>query len=91
MVRRKNALLLGLAQTGKQRHHLGPACQRLMRQMPPQMVGGATNLALTGQKHQNVARLLRALPQRIHRLGNGRIKVAVTRFFKRLPTHLNRV
>ena len=91
LMRRKNTILLGLGEARKQGQHLGMPRQWLMRQMAPQVVGGAANLALTRQEHQNIARLLRLLPQLIHRLRNGGVQVGVARFFKRLPLHLNRI
>ncbi len=51
----KNLVLLGLAQTRKQRQHFGVARERLVQQVLAQVVGGFADLALAGQKDQDVA------------------------------------
>ena len=58
----KNAVLLGLRQAGKQRQHIGIAKQRLMAQMPAQMIGCLADFALARQEHQNVAAVVHVAP-----------------------------
>ncbi|TXT37276.1 MAG: Uncharacterized protein FD135_3722 [Comamonadaceae bacterium] len=86
----KNAILLGLAQAGKQRQHFGVAKHRLVAQVAAQVVGGLADFALAGQEHQNVAAVVHVAPQLIHRVGNRVVQVIVTRFFKRAVTLLHR-
>ena len=86
----KNAVLLGLAQARKQRQHLGVAQQRLVAQVPAQVVGGLTDFALARQKHQNVALVVGVTPELIDRVGNGVVEVIVARLLKRPVTLLHR-
>ena len=53
----KDAVLLGLRQPREQRQHLGVAQRGDVAQVLAQVVGGFADLALTGQKHQDVAAL----------------------------------
>ena len=56
----ENTVLLGLAQACKQRQHFGVAIERLVREVLAQVVSRFTNLALAGQKDQDVAGAVRA-------------------------------
>ena len=87
--RLKNLVLLGLRQAGKQRQHLGPAGQRLVRQVLAQVVGSFADLALAGQKDQDVAPCP-TLPEFVHRIGHGLVQAVVTGFFKRAVALLHR-
>ena len=57
--------------------------------MLSKMVIGLANLTLAWQKYQDVASSM-AGPKFIHRLGNGIVQIAVTRFLKGTPPHFNR-
>ena len=87
--RLKNLVLLGLRQSGEQRQHFGPACERLVRQMFAQVVGGFANLALTGQKYQDVAPCP-TLPEFVHTVGHGFVQAIVTRLLKGAVALLHR-
>ena len=86
----KNAVLLGLTQACKQRQHLGVAHQRLVAQVPAQVVGGLTDFALTRQKHQDVTLVVGVAPELVHAIGDGVVQVVVTRLFKRPVALLHR-
>ena len=86
----KNAVLLGLAQPRKQRQHFGLAQQRLVAQVPAQVVSGLADFALTGQKYQDIPLVVGIAPEFIHRVGNGVVQVVVARLFKRPVTLLHR-
>ena len=86
----KNAVLLGLAQTRKQRQHFGVAQQGLVGQVLAQVVGSFADLALAGQKDQDVARAVRAAPEFVHAIGNGVVQVVVARFLIRPVALLHR-
>ena len=85
----KNSVLLGRAQAGKQRQHLGMAIQHLVRQVSAQMISRFTDFTLTRQKHQDVSSAVRAEPQLVHRIGNRIVQVVVARLFKRPIALLN--
>ena len=70
-VGRKNAVLLGLAQAGKQGQHLGTSEHWVVCQVFLQVVGCFADFALTGQKHQHVAVVGAATPQFVHAVGDG--------------------
>ena len=78
----ENPVLLGLTQAGEQRQHFGIARQRLMRQVLAQMVSSLANLALAGQKNQDVAGAVRIQPELVDRIGNRVVQVVVARLFK---------
>ena len=58
----KNAVLLGLRQSRKQRQHFGIAKHGLMAEVAAQMVRRLADLALARQKHQNVATVVHVAP-----------------------------
>ena len=86
----KNTVLLGLAQARKQRQHLGVAQQRLVAQVPAQVVGGLADFALTRQKHQDIALVVGIAPEFVHAIGDGVVQVVITRLFKRPIALLHR-
>ena len=87
----KHAVLLGLAQAGKQGQHLGVAQCGLVAQVFGEVVCRLADFALAGQKNQNVAALPRpATPQLIDAVGNCRVQVGVFAFFKRAVAQLHR-
>ena len=86
----KNAVLLGGAQAGKQRQHLGAAVQRLVAYVLAQVVGGLADFALAGQKDQDVARVVRVAPELVHAVGNRVVQPVFTAFFKGPVTLLHR-
>ena len=72
----KHPLLLGLAQAGKQRQHLGIAQCGLVAQVFGQVVSRFADFTLTRQEHQDVApRPCAAAPQLVHGIGHGVIQV----------------
>ena len=86
----EHAVLLGLRQAREQRQDLGVARPRLVGHVFAQVVGGFSDLALAGQKHQDVAARTTG-PQLVHAVGNGRVQVVFARFFKRPVALLDRV
>ena len=86
----KNAVLLGLAQARKQRQYLGVAQQRLVAQVPAQVVGRLANFTLTGQKHQDVTLVVSVAPEFVHTIGDGVVQVVITRLLKRPVALLHR-
>ena len=87
----KDAILLGLRQTREQRQHLGVAVDRLMAQVPAQMVGSLTDLALAGQEDEDVAAGAAGVtPQFVDAVGDGAVQVVVARLFVGAVTLLDR-
>ena len=86
----KNAVLLGRAQPRKQRQHLGVAHHRLVAEVLAQVVCRLANLTLTGQKHQDVALVVRVTPQFVHAIGNRVVQVVFAALFKRPVALLHR-
>ena len=86
----EHAVLLGLRQAGEQRQHFGVARHRLVTQMFAQVVGGLADLALARQEDQDVPRSI-ALPQLIHRIGDGVVQVVFAALLERAPALLHRV
>jgi hypothetical protein len=72
----EHPLLLGLAEAGKQRQHLGIAQRGLVAQVFGQVVGRFADFTLAWQKHQNVAaRSCAAAPQLVYGIGHRVIQV----------------
>ena len=86
----EDTVLLGLGQAREQRQHLGAAQHRRMLQVLAQVVGRLADLALAGQKDQDVAALA-AGPELVHAIGNRIVEIEVLLLLEGLVAHLHRV
>ena len=71
-VRLEDAVLLGLAQSREQRHHLDAG-----RMVLAQGFRGIADLAFAGQEHQHVAAADAAAPEFVDRIGDGLVRARI--------------
>ena len=76
----EDAVLLGGRKAREERQHLGIAHDRLVCEMPAQVVGRLADLAFAGQEHQDVAGVVRIAPEFVDAVGDGVVDVVLARF-----------